>query len=120
MLDTPPLEHVHDDENGFIGEMDDDMMLASDPIPSSPAANAADRKGQHAVKVEEYDDEDMMEIAQAVGDTNAKTTTSTYQAHDQRRRSRKLQHTHRQPALPQLGLLFLMQMLQAGTKSPLS
>lgn len=73
MLNTPPLEHVHDDENSFMGDMDDDMMLASDPIPSSPAANAAHRKAQHVVKVEE-EDEDIMEVAQAVGDYKVKST----------------------------------------------
>lgn len=46
--------------------MDDDMLCASDPVPSSPAANAADRKVQLPIKVEEEDD-DMMEVAQVVG-----------------------------------------------------
>lgn len=74
MLSTPPLERGFDDENAFMGGMDDDAMLASDPLPSSPAANAAERKTQHDIKTEE-DEDDMLEVAQAIGDQKIKASS---------------------------------------------
>ena len=77
MLNTPPSENNHGNDygNDFMGGMDDDAMPASDPVHSSPTANAAGRKGQHVIKVEEAEDDDMMEVAQAVGDHKIKTTS---------------------------------------------
>ena len=72
MLSTPPLEHNDDGAKDLMSGMDDDFLLPSDPVPSSPAANAADRKVQNRVKVEEQEDDDMMEVAQAIGDDNIK------------------------------------------------
>ena len=72
MLSTPPLEHNFDDDHGFIGVGDDDNLPQSDPIVSSPAANAADRRMHQAVKAEGEED-DLMEIAQAVGGHKAKS-----------------------------------------------
>ena len=57
-----------------MGGMDDDAMLASDPLPSSPAANAAERKTQHSIKLEE-DEDDMLEVAQAIGDQKIKASS---------------------------------------------
>lgn len=74
VLDTPPLENNYHGDDGFMGGMDDDAFPASDPIPSSPTTNAMDRKGQTAVKIEEEDD-DMMEVAQAVGDHKVKSAS---------------------------------------------
>lgn len=74
MLSTPPLERDLDEENAFMGGMDDDAMLASDPLPSSPAANAAERKTQHNIKIEE-DEDDMLEVAQAIGDQKIKASS---------------------------------------------
>ena len=74
MLSTPPLERDLDDENAFMGGMDDDAMLASDPLPSSPAANAAERKTQANIKIEE-DEDDMLEVAQAIGDQKIKASS---------------------------------------------
>lgn len=74
LLNTPPLEPLYGDDGDFIGGMDDDVFPPSDPIPSSPTANAVDRKGQQPIKVEE-EDEDMMEVAQAVGDHKVKAAS---------------------------------------------
>ncbi len=73
-LNTPPLETDYNDGDGFMGGIDDDLFPASDAIPSSPTTNAVDRKGQQAVKVEE-EEEDMMEVTQAVGDHKIKSTS---------------------------------------------
>ncbi|PQE13809.1 hypothetical protein CJF30_00006604 [Rutstroemia sp. NJR-2017a BBW] len=61
---SPPL-HI-DDEDNFMGGIDDDDMLISEPLPSSPVAKAVERKLHISVK-EEDEDEDMMEIARADG-----------------------------------------------------
>ncbi|MCJ1449944.1 DNA-directed DNA polymerase alpha catalytic subunit pol1 [Mycoblastus sanguinarius] len=66
LLNTPPLEANYNDDDGFLGGMDDDVFSPGDLIPSSPTADAVDRKSQLPIKVEE-DDEDMMEVAQVIG-----------------------------------------------------
>ncbi len=73
--DTPPMEANYDENDGFMGGMDDDALVHSDPIPSSPTVKAVDRKGNAAIKVEEEEDEDMMEVAQAVGDHKVKSAS---------------------------------------------
>jgi DNA polymerase alpha subunit A len=45
---------------------DDDMQM-SDPLPSSPLAKAVQRKAHPTVKAEEESDDDLMEVAQVVG-----------------------------------------------------
>ena len=93
-LTTPPLEpNYKDDDDGFLGGVDDDAFLPSDPIPSSPTTNAIDRKGQSAIKVEE-DDEDMMEVAQAVGDAKVKSASINISG------SRPPKKTLKEPAYP--------------------
>jgi DNA polymerase alpha subunit A len=62
-FDTPIADSTFDDDNGILG--DDDFQMG-DALPSSPVANAVERKSQAAVKVEEEDDDDLMEVAQAV------------------------------------------------------
>ncbi|SLM35474.1 dna polymerase alpha subunit a [Lasallia pustulata] len=75
LLSTPPLESKFvDDDDDFFRGMDDDAPM-SDPMPSSPVINAIARKGQAQVKAEEEEDDDLMEIAQVVGDHNVKTTS---------------------------------------------
>ena len=74
MLNTPPLERNLDDEIVYMGGMDDDAMLASDPVPSSPTANAVERKTQHGIRLEEEED-DLLEVAQAIGDHKIKAST---------------------------------------------
>lgn len=74
LLNTPPLEPSFGDDGDVLGGMDDDDFPASDPIPSSPTAHAVDRRGQQSLKVEEEED-DMMEVAQAVGDHKVKAAS---------------------------------------------
>ncbi|KAK4690388.1 DNA polymerase alpha subunit A, partial [Lecanoromycetidae sp. Uapishka_2] len=75
LLNTPPLEPSNGDDEDFIGAMDDDVAFPpSDPIPSSPTTNAVDRKGRQPVKIED-EDEDMMEVAQAIGDHKVKAAS---------------------------------------------
>ena len=70
-LSTPPQDSWNDDE-GYLPPLDDDVAMSDPaPAPSSPIAKAVERKGQTAIKVEEEDD-DYMEISQAVGDNNIK------------------------------------------------
>ncbi|KAL9129193.1 MAG: hypothetical protein Q9217_002297 [Psora testacea] len=79
MLSTPPREDNYAEDPGFLEGMDDDALPQGNPVVSSPAANAADRKGHRAIKLEEgeddEDDEDVMEVAQAIGDHKDKSTT---------------------------------------------
>lgn len=74
LLNTPPLEPVYGDNDDYMGGMDEDDFPPSDPVPSSPTMNAVQRKGQQQLKIEE-DDEDMMEVAQVIGDHKVKTAS---------------------------------------------
>ncbi|KAL9135444.1 MAG: hypothetical protein Q9175_003373, partial [Cornicularia normoerica] len=74
LLNTPPLETDYNDDDGFMGGVDDDTFPASDPIPSSPTTNAVDRKGQQSIQVEQ-EDEEMLEVAQAIGNTKVKAVS---------------------------------------------
>ena len=76
-LNTPPLEANDNNDDGFLGGMDDDALPQSDPVLSSPTTNAVERKGLLPVKLEkeEEEEEDMMEVAQVVGDHKIKTTS---------------------------------------------
>ena len=70
---TPPHDNTFGDDDGFLPTLDNDDVMMSDPAPSSPLAKAAERKEQVAVKAEEdEEDEDLMEISQAVGDKTIK------------------------------------------------
>ncbi len=55
---------------------DDDAMIMSDPPASSPIAKAAERRSQVTVKVEDEDEEDLMEVAQADGIVTASVNMS--------------------------------------------
>ena len=74
LLNTPPLEKGYNGDDDFMDGMDDHAFPASDPAPSSPTANAVDRRLQQSAKVEE-EDEDMMEVTQAIGDSNVKAAS---------------------------------------------
>lgn len=65
---TPPVEHDYGDDV-FSNPIDDGNMLLDEPQPSSPIAKAVERKSLVAVKAEDDDDEDSMEVAQADGIT---------------------------------------------------
>jgi DNA polymerase alpha subunit A len=66
---SPPTDRAFDDDDGFIGGIDDDDMPMSDPhLPSSPITKAVERKSVLSVKTKEGDDEeDFLEVAQAIG-----------------------------------------------------
>ena len=62
--ETPPAEpKFEDDENLMLG-MDDDALGSDLPLPSSPVVKAVQRRAQAK---EESDEEDVMEVTQAVG-----------------------------------------------------
>jgi DNA polymerase alpha subunit A len=66
---SPAQEHDFDDDDGFLGGMDDDDMPMSDPhLPSSPITKAVQRKSTSSAKTkkEDDDDDDFLEVAQAV------------------------------------------------------
>jgi DNA polymerase alpha subunit A len=73
-LSTPPLESSLDDGDGFMTASYDDDVPMSDPVPSSPIAKAVERKEHAVVKVEEEEEDMMMEIAQAVGNESINTS----------------------------------------------
>lgn len=71
-LDTENLPTM--DEDDFPPAMGDDDVPMSDPMPSSPVAKAIQRKLQPAIKEEiEEEDEDDLEVVQAVGSSNVHT-----------------------------------------------
>ena len=75
MLNTPPSEPNYDHMGPLTDDMDDLPLPQADHIPSSPAAKAADRRTKPAIKTEDDEDDDMMEVAQATGDRNASTNS---------------------------------------------
>lgn len=62
---TPPVEQDYGDDD-FMMNMDDDLPT-NNPQPSSPIAKAVERKSHANFKMEDDDEEDMMEVAQADG-----------------------------------------------------
>ena len=71
---TPPTEDAHGADDGYMPPIDDDDMVMSDPAPqSSPVVKAIERKAQILVKTEEEEEDNLMEVAQAVGNANATT-----------------------------------------------
>ncbi|KAF9893880.1 DNA-directed DNA polymerase alpha catalytic subunit pol1 [Aspergillus nanangensis] len=73
--DEPEL-HLEDDD-GPLPTADDDDILMSDPMPSSPLRKAVERKTVVPVKKEGSDDEDndLMDVAEATGQHEAKMTS---------------------------------------------
>ncbi|KAL8914126.1 MAG: hypothetical protein Q9172_007155, partial [Xanthocarpia lactea] len=63
-LKTPPLDG-NNDYDDFLPEFYDENVTMSDPLPSSPIEKAIERKGPIKAK-EEEDDDDIMEVSQAV------------------------------------------------------
>ncbi|KAK0662318.1 DNA polymerase alpha catalytic subunit [Lasiodiplodia hormozganensis] len=73
MADTPPTKSILDEDN-YIPPADDDVMMSDPPLPSSPVTKAVERKfSQVNVKAEEEDDDDLMEVEQAVGHAGIRT-----------------------------------------------
>ena len=74
-LNTPPLEIADDDDMAFFDGLDDGDLPPNDVLPSSPIANALERKNPQPIKTEEEEEDDMMEVNQAVGDYNVKSAS---------------------------------------------
>lgn len=66
---SPPAVTGGDDDYTTI--QDDDMPMMSDPLPSSPVAKIAERKA--AIKTEEAEEDDLMEVAEVKGGSNLKS-----------------------------------------------
>ena len=75
LLSTPPAERTWEEDDDFFSAINDDDIQMSDPIPSSPILRALERKGAVNIKTEEEDQDDMMEVSQAVADYSVKTTS---------------------------------------------
>ena len=72
LVETPPAQTTtYDDDEGVVFGDDEPM---SDPLPSSPTTKAVERKAKVQIKEEEEDD-DIMDVAQAVGE-EGRTTVS--------------------------------------------
>ncbi|PSN66770.1 DNA polymeras-like protein alpha catalytic subunit [Corynespora cassiicola Philippines] len=74
MPDTPPAADPYGDDD-TLPMIDDDVAMSDLPPPSSPIAKAVERKAQPPVKVEEEEEDDLMEIAQPIR-TAGVTSTS--------------------------------------------
>ncbi|KAL8752568.1 MAG: hypothetical protein Q9184_005687, partial [Pyrenodesmia sp. 2 TL-2023] len=72
-LNTPPMDAIFDD-NDFLPSVGDDDLPMSDPVPSSPVQKAVERKSLIKPGAED-DDEDVMEVSQAVGSKDVKTAS---------------------------------------------
>ncbi|EXJ58249.1 DNA polymerase alpha subunit A [Cladophialophora yegresii CBS 114405] len=68
LVDTPPPQ-ASNDEDETLPTFDDDNLM-SDPLPSSPVVKAIERKTKVQIK-EEDEDDDMMDVAQVVGNEAA-------------------------------------------------
>ncbi|RFU35864.1 hypothetical protein B7463_g501, partial [Scytalidium lignicola] len=65
---SPHIDSSTRDDDDFMNNMDeDDNLLIAEAQPSSPVAKAVERKAQISIKMEEDEDEDIMEVAQADG-----------------------------------------------------
>lgn len=69
MTDTPPMESMFDGDDGYMPPTNDDVPMSDAALPSSPVAKAIERKSQAVVKAEE-DEDDLIEVAQAVSHSN--------------------------------------------------
>lgn len=75
-LATPPAAAHEVDDDDYLMAMDDENLPLDDPAPSSPVAKAVERKAQTTVKVEDDEEEDSMEVAQAGGIVTASINIS--------------------------------------------
>ena len=65
LTSSPPQVNFNSDDMPGIGG-DDDVPM-SDPMPSSPVTKAVERKAKVQVKEEVDEDEDLMDVAEAIG-----------------------------------------------------
>lgn len=75
LLHTPPRESTYDDDFSFGGGLDDEDFPSNEEMPSSPIMKAVERKKSPHIKAEDEEEEDMMEVAKAVGDHNVKSAS---------------------------------------------
>lgn len=73
LLNTPPLEPNYDDDVTFAGGLDDGDFPMNDEMPSSPITKAVERKNHSLIKDEDEEEEDIMEVTQAIGDHNVES-----------------------------------------------
>ena len=59
----------------FTGGLDDGDFPMNDEMPSSPITKAVERKTRSLIKGEEEEEEDAMEVTQAIGDHNVKSAS---------------------------------------------
>lgn len=73
-LETPIASSTHNDDDDYFVPQNDDDVPMSDPLPSSPAAKAVERKEQNVViKTEQIQEDDLMEVAEVQGRSGLKS-----------------------------------------------
>ena len=75
LLNTPPAEPNYDEDTNFAGGLDDEDFPMNDETPSSPIINAVERKNNPQVKAEDEEEEDIMDVSQAIGDHNVNSAS---------------------------------------------
>lgn len=75
LLHTPPREPTYYEDFSFGEGLDDDDFPGNEEMPSSPIIKAVERKKTPHIKAEDEEDEDLMEVAKAVGDHNVKSAS---------------------------------------------
>lgn len=79
-IHPPAVQNAGDDDGYFLPSHTDDALM-SDPLPSSPAVKAVERKEQTAVKSEPVDDDDLMEVAEVQGHSALHTANVNIKGH---------------------------------------
>ncbi|OJD39879.1 dna polymerase alpha catalytic subunit [Diplodia corticola] len=72
MADTPPAASALDEDN-YIPPAEDDAMMSDPPLPSSPVTKAVERKFSMVNVKAEDEDDDLMEVEQAVRHAGIRT-----------------------------------------------
>ena len=74
MPDTPPAVDAYGADDG-LPTFDDDIPMSDPPLQSSPVAKAVQRKLQPAVKREEDEEDDLLEVEQPIGHLGISATS---------------------------------------------
>jgi DNA polymerase alpha subunit A len=74
MPDTPPAADAYGDDDG-LPTFDDDVPMSDPPLQSSPVVKAVQRKLQPAVKHEEDEEDDLLEVSQPIGHLGVPATS---------------------------------------------
>ncbi len=75
LLNTSPPKSTYVGDMSFTGGLDDEDFPMNDEMPSSPIIKAVERKKGPQIKAEDEGEEDMLEVAQAIGDHNVKSAS---------------------------------------------